>query len=210
MKFYNFLFAIIFTLFFVSCGEEMDNIRETADVVSKMEDTGKEMEKSRTEAEKRMEKRRAEGDTTAMHYKELQKFLPDNINGYEAQEPKGSTQTMGAFSTSEASRRYNKDGDFIEIKIMDHNMNVGMYSALTGWAKMNVSKEDDTGYERTFDPGNEHIVALEKFKHNGGRAEINYGVGYRFWLTIRGSGLDDTDKLKEVANKMPLKKMAKM
>ena len=55
--------------------------------------------------------RRAKGDTLAMHYTELQKFLPTVLDGYTAKEPDGSTVNMMGASYSNAEIRF-KNGNF--------------------------------------------------------------------------------------------------
>jgi len=61
------------------------------------------MEAAANDAAKFQADRRARGDTVAMPYTELQKMLPGSISGYAAsEEPGGSSQSMGAFSMSEA------------------------------------------------------------------------------------------------------------
>jgi hypothetical protein len=94
----------------MSCGEEMDQIKQTVDVVKKSKEVAENYEKNVNVAQERIEARKAKGDTLAMNYKDLQKYLP-RINQWFIL-PKsqlGESMQMGMFLFSTASRRYIKD-----------------------------------------------------------------------------------------------------
>ena len=209
----KYFFAIAFSamLLITSCGEEIDQIREVADNAKKMSEGLEKAEKSMSEAEKRMQERREKGDTTAMPYKELQEFLPGSIAGYSEPKLSGEQMSMGNFSMSNAEAVYKKEdgkGE-INIKIVDYLENYGMYQGFLA-AFGNYSRENDDGFERSFDPGYEHVWAREKYNNKNNRAEVSMGVGYRFMIEMKQRDAEGTDMLKDIMEQMPIKKMANM
>ncbi|KXK57030.1 MAG: hypothetical protein UZ07_CHB004001062 [Chlorobi bacterium OLB7] len=89
------------------CGEKAKEISEAMKTVQEMPKIAENLEQSQNEMEKFMAERAAKGDTVAMPYAELQKFLPTAIDGYKLEgEPSGSQQSMGAFSMSMAEQNW--------------------------------------------------------------------------------------------------------
>ncbi len=208
-----FIVALAVAVMFTACGEKAKELKEVAEVMKDAPKKANQMEEKMTRAEKIREKRRERGDTTAMHYKKLQEFLPQSLAGYVGPNLSGESMNMGRFSMSNASAEFTKETDNgksrINIKLVDYNENYGMLAGMTTWLD-GYSRENDKGYERTFDCGIKDAFAMEKYKNDRERAELTYYVGYRFLLTITGTKQKDTQLLKKVANKMPLKKMSNM
>ena len=200
-------------LMFGACGEKAKELKEIAKIAKDAPKKAKQMEEKMSRAEKIREKRRERGDTTAMHYKKLQDMLPQSLPGYEGPELSGESVNMGRFSMSNASAEFTKETDNgrsrINIKLVDYNENYGMLAGMTTWLD-GYSRENDQGYERTFDCGIKDAFAMEKYRNERERAELTYYVGYRFLLTITGTKQKDTKFLKKAADQMPLKKMSNM
>jgi hypothetical protein len=208
-----FVLAILtFGLLFTSCGEKAKEIKDVAEIMNKAPEAAKKMEQANNEGTKRFEQRRAKGDTLAMHFNELMKYLPQNVDGYKAEEPSGSTTNSMGFSLSQVERRFNKEGNdsYIHITIMDYNAGYAFYAGLTYWAAMDIQQETTEGFQKTFKPGIDYSVGFEEYTKSSKTAKVTYSLGYRFLLTMEANNQSNTDMLKSIAQKMDLKKLASL
>jgi hypothetical protein len=198
-----------------SCGEKAKEMKEVAEAIQKAPEAAKKMEQANNEGTKRYEERRAKGDTLAMHFNELMKFLPQNVDGYKAEDPSGSTTNSMGFSLSQVERRFTKPGadgseSYIHITLVDYNAGYAFYSGLTYWAAMDISTETTEGFQKTFKPGIEYSVGFEEFTKSSKTAKVTYSLGYRFLLTMDANNQGNTDLLKDIAKRMDLKKLASL
>lgn len=161
------------------------------------------------EAEKKMQERRAKGDTLAMNYKDLQKYLPA-IDGYTKGEPGGGMVNMPGMSFSNAEAQYtDADGHTVRIEIIDYNQAYAGYTAATAMWAMGISVENDdekAGGVKLDD----NVAGWEVFKKKDGRATVTLGVGYRFWVNVEADNQKDTEWVKSVAKMVDLDKLAAM
>lgn len=200
---------------FLSCGEKFDELKQVAEMVEKAPDMAQNIEKSTNEAEKRLEERRAKGDTLAVNFSELLKYLPESLEGYTAEKPEGQTTNTQGFSLSTAKRVFykeNADGysDYVTMELADYNQGYGLYAAMTIWVSMGMSIESTEGWQKTFDTGIDGVYGLEDYKHEGKRTTLTYSIGYRFYLTISVDNVEGTDFAKNLAKKIDMKALAKM
>ncbi len=71
----------------------------------------------------KMKERRAKGDTLAMPFADLEKYLPQSVDGYTAEKPDGASVNMGKMSYSGANIRFKKDnGDWVKVSIVDYKL----------------------------------------------------------------------------------------
>ena len=119
MKITTCLFAALLgmTLVFSSCGgkKKGESDTETIDannplsIVKNAEKISENMKDQQEEGAKRIEQRRAKGDTMPIPYKDLEKYLPATVAGYEKDgDPKGSTENMQTYHHSSATQRFKK------------------------------------------------------------------------------------------------------
>ena len=213
MKYLSIILSVI-VLFFFGCGEEMEEAKKAIEVARNAEEIATNMEKDVSKAEKRFEKRKEIGDTLAMNYKELQKYLPESMEGYTAKEPQGQSSQMGIYSFSQVSREYVKETpegrSFIEIEILDYNQTHQMFMGITSAWSSKMKFEDDMMVEQTFDPGIENTTAFESYNKKNNDATVTYAVAWRFIIKARANNQEGTDYLKKVVNKMDLKELAKL
>ncbi len=212
MKNFSILIIIALSLAFFGCGEEMEQVKKAAEVASKADDIAKQVEKDAGEAEKILAERKAEGDTLAIPYKDLQEMLPEEIDGYKVKNTDGESAQMGEFSYSRAERVYeNENGEKLRIKLMDYNMAYPLYQSMSVWANMQMSRENDRELEKTFKPDIEHVVGMERLSKVGNkRAEVTYAIAYRFLLEVSAENQESTDFVKKAAHKAGLEKLAQM
>lgn len=160
-------------------------------------------------AEAKMKERRAKGDTLAMNYKELQKYLPQ-IDGYTMGEPDGGMINMPGMSYSNGEAEYtDADGHTVRVQIIDYNQAYGLYSAAAMVWTTGMSMENDdekAGGVKI----NDNVAGWESFRKKEGRATVTLGVGYRFWVNVEADNQKDTEWVKSVAKMIDLDKLAAM
>lgn len=202
--------AAIFALC-TGCGasEKLDEMKQTVDNASSMAENVDQVEQAQARAQERREARRRNGDTLAIPYEELQKYLPASVNGYTANEPKGESFNMTGMSYSAAHREYtNEQGERVRVDIIDYNSAYDALVGATAFWRMGYSMETNDQIQRTFDPGFDGSAGFEEYNKNSRSAKVIYVLGDRFLLTVEADNAPGTDFVKTVAGSMPLKELA--
>ncbi len=202
-------------LFVASCGEKFDELKQAAEVIQKAPEIADNIQQDAARAEKRLEERRAKGDTLALHFSELMKYLPTSIEGYTAEEPTGSTTNTGEYSVTNVYAGFYKENavgerSSIRVQIYDYNQGYAGFAFVTMWASMGMSVESTDGWQKTFDTGIEDVFAYEDYRHDGQRTELFYAIGYRFYMTIAVDNVEGTDFARSIAKKVDIKKLASL
>ena len=196
-----------FTLFtattIIACGgnkQEEENIDIEKNPLGALMKMGENMEKQAKKMEEQMEHRK---DAKAMHYEELMKFLPESIDGYEKEDPKGESVDMNGISFSSAEVRFKKGNDDIKVTILDYNAAMSMYTMATAmWASgFKVDSSEELAQSVTID---DNVHGWETFKKKSHDASLVLGVNDRFLVTIEGDNQENLDLLKSVAKSMNL------
>jgi predicted ribosome quality control (RQC) complex YloA/Tae2 family protein len=205
-------------LVFSSCGikkrgEDQNTITDKDNPLSalkKLSDNAEKVKEDMDDSQKMQEDRKKRGDTLAMNYKELQKYLPETIAGYEKDgEPGGQSVNMAGMSYSTASQKFKKEADYIEVTVTDYNQAYGTFQGLFSYAGM-FSVESDEEKTTKYNTGVEHTLAIESYKKKDKDATITAGAGYRFWIEVKGNNQPDAEFLKKVLAGMKLKELAGM
>lgn len=202
------LFTILSIGTLIACGgdevKEEENIDIEKNPLGALMKMGENMEKQAKKMEEQMENRK---DAKAMHYEELMKYLPESVDGYEKEEPKGESVDMNGMSFSSANVRFKKGSDDINITILDYNAALSMYTMATAmWAsgfKIDTSEEIAQSVSI-----NDDIHGWESFKKKSKDASLILGVNDRFLVTIEGDNQQDMGLLKDIAKSMNLKELA--
>lgn len=121
-----------------------------------------------------------------VHFSKLLELLPKAPSGFTADgEPRGETTNAMGFKVSMAEQAYSAEGKSLQVKITDGAFNAPLYTVITMAAQF--ARESTDGYEKgiTLD-GN---PGVEKWRKDGGDAELNVVVGKRFFVEIQGSGI---------------------
>ncbi len=191
----------------VSCGEKAKEMKEAMDNVKALSENADKISDQSNELEKRRKDRAAKGDTLAIPYQELEKYLPENIGGYKAEAPKGESVSMIGMSYSVARRNFTKDnGDNVEIELFDYNQTPMLYQGIAITANMKVDNDNET--MQGYDLKQPYSSAIEHFYKQDKRAEITAALGGRFILTVKANNQSSTDMVKGVVNSMKLSDMA--
>jgi hypothetical protein len=158
----------------------------------------------------KMKERRAKGDTLAMPYTDLQKYLPQALSGYTPEKPTGGSVNMGQMSYSSANIRFKKDnGDWVRVSIVDYNQAYNLYSTASMVWKMNISADSPQKKTNSVKLDNSE-GGLENYNKQNKEAKITLGVGSRFWIDVEASNQADVSMVESVAKSLDLSKMASM
>jgi hypothetical protein len=97
-----------------------------------------------------------------VHFSVLINALPDVPSGWTADDARGSTNEMGSYKMSQASRTYRKEGgeERVEVEIQDWAYNQAIY--LPFFVQAGFSQESTEGYSKGIkmgeDPGREEYT----------------------------------------------------
>jgi hypothetical protein len=121
-----------------------------------------------------------------IHFSKLIELLPKAPTGFAPDaEPRGETTRAMGFAVSMAEQSFSQEGRSLRVKITDGAFNAPLYTVITMAAQF--ARESTEGYEKgvTLD-GN---PGVEKWRKDGGDAELNIVVGKRYLVEIEGSGI---------------------
>lgn len=203
---------ISLALTLLSCGGKSEDVKEEEqkpdNPLEVLENYANESKDAQKEAEQKIAARKAKGDTLAMPYADLMKYLPGSVDGYTKGEPDGASVNVSGSSYSSANCDYTNDkGERVKVTIVDYNQAYGLYNGLTAmWAFSVDTPEEKSGGVKLDD----NIAGWEQFRKKSGDAVITLGVGYRFWVQVEADGQKDTEWVKEVAKSIDLDKLASM
>ena len=190
-----------------SC-EACQKAKETANNMESLAKAGQEMAKTAESSTKRMEERKAKGDTLAMPYKDLQAFLP-SIGGYEKDgNPEGQAMNMTGLSYSTTTQKYKKGDSNIKVSITDYNAAYSMFMGVTAMMNAGFSVENDEELTHGVDLGITDVKGFETVKKKQKNATLLVAVADRFFVSLEGENMDNSDALKEIAKNMDLKALA--
>ena len=205
---------VALTLPLVNCGgaskkeeEEEAAVKGLGGALGSLMKMGKEMEKSAKESQGKQAERRAKGDTLAMPYADLQKYLPV-IDGYKMGEPDGGSVNMNGMSYSNAEGKYKNDkGNWIKVSIVDYNQAYAMYSAATAMWAMGMSIDTPSEKANGFKI-DDNVGGWEVFQKKSKKAAVTMGIGDRFWINVEADAQENTEFVKEIAKKIDISKLA--
>lgn len=199
------------SLFISACGGKADEVKEDEKAdnpLEALENYAEESQQAQNDAEKKIAERKAKGDTLAMPYEDLMKYLPEEIDGYKKGEPDGASINMPGSSYSTANADYTNDkGESVKITIVDYNQAYAMYSGLTAMWAFSVDTPEEKSQGVKID---DKVAGWEQFRKKSGDAVITLGVGYRFWVQVEADNQKDTEWVKTVAKSIDLDKLAAM
>ena len=171
----------------------------------------KEMGKNLDAAQERQKQRRERGDTLAIGYKELQKYLPASPAGYAPSgTPEGENMNMPQAHFSSASQQYLLGDKTLKVALVDYNAAAPLFMASTAMMNSGLSMEDDSQLLRGVDLGLPNTKGIETLDKKDHKATVVLGVADRFLVTVEASGQDDIKMVEDVAKNLNLKEMAKL
>ncbi|MCC6242063.1 MAG: hypothetical protein IT353_04450 [Gemmatimonadaceae bacterium] len=189
-------------------GTQAKNAVEAMGQLAKM---GSNLEASADAAAKFQADRKARGDTVVLSYTELQKFLPDAPSGYKAaEEPGGSSQSMGSFAMSEADQKFIGEPDAegntptIRVKLVDFGGTEGAYGMLAMPMMLNMKQEDAHRRSGTVKLSPEFTWATEEYNKDNKDAKLTAITRYRYVITVEAENQreDQTEMVKALTEKI--------
>lgn len=213
MKLFTFISIMAMLVVISSCGEKKSELEEVIEVTKNLPEAVEKAENAQEKAQQRWEERKRNGDTTAIHFKELEQYFPSDVFGFTAGEFDGETVNMVGMSFSQTSRHYKgtlEDGSEIEIEanLFDYNAVSTMFATTAFTWLSGYSMQNSDGYDRSFELDQEDCYGFETFRNSSGKAEVTLAVGYRFIIQIKARRMKDTEILKDIAKKFKLSELA--
>lgn len=200
-------FTLVILVVLAACGR-VKEAAQTADNLSKLDDVAKNMTEGNEAATKRLEERRAKGDTLAMPYKDLQVFLP-TVSGFTAEGgPTGSSTNMMGFSLSTCEQNYTKGDSHIKVKVTDYNAGYSAFMGVTAMMKAGFSSEDDNQKTGAVKLGVDGVAGYETVYKKDKRATLLLAIADRFFVELEGDNIEGSEPLQEIAKSMKLSDLA--
>lgn len=196
----------------VGCGKKADDVQNAASAIAAVA-SGK-LESSMKDAEQFQKERVAKGDTVAMPYADLQKYLPTSISGYTPrEEPSGQSQNMPGFSMSQAEQTWvgsaNADGSTpeIHVSLVDFGGTQQGYAMMAAPMMMGFSQEDAHRRVGSTKLDVDHTGGWEEFDKDSKNAKITAITRYRYVIAVeaRNKGEDQSAMAKSLAEEIAKK-----
>ena len=192
-----------------SC-EQAQKAREGYNNLEKLSKAGEQMEANMEASKTRRAEREQHGDTLALSYKDLQNYLPANVSGYAAQEPSGQSMKVSGMSFSTAERKFTKDADEVEVKLVDYNGANQLFQGASMMFSLGLESEDSESRVQSVSFKQEGVKGMETLHKNSGETELVMAVGDRFIVTITGTHQKDFALVEDIAQRMDLAKLTKL
>ena len=192
----------------VGCGEKAREIKDATSALQAVAEASGGIADRQKEAEKFYNDRKEKGDTVAMAYTELQKFLPSAPSDYTAsEEPSGSSQSMGAFSMSQTEQSFVKpaaaDGSVptIKVSIVDFGGTQAAYGMMALPMMMNMSQEDAHHRMQTLKMDAPYTWGSEEYNKDDKSTKVTIITRYRYVVSVeaRDHGEDKSAMARSLA-----------
>ena len=200
--------AVVAGVMLLGCSQKADDAKNALSAIKAAAEVASNAGAAQNEAEKFYNERKAKGDTLAMPYADLQKFLPSAPDGYKAaEEPGGSSQSMGGFSMSQAEQTFNApagaDGNTpnIKVTIVDLGGTQAAYGMMALPMMMDLSQEDAHHRMKTHKMDAAYSWASEEYDKDSKDAKTSIVTRYRYMVTVeaRNQSADQTAMVRSLA-----------
>jgi len=193
-KFQSTSLSFLFIFLLSACGGKIQEAKNALNAMKSVAEAAGNLEENLEEMNEKQEERRARGDTIAMHYEELAKYLPESYNGFNKDgDLQGGTVNMTGVSYSNVEQRYSNDnGDNMKITIMDYNAALQMYSLAMAFYGTSLDIDDTNQRLKSFTL-DEEIKGWHSYKKKLNRVELFAGIANRFYVTINMDGQEEGD-----------------
>ncbi|MEO1262954.1 MAG: hypothetical protein AAFZ15_29365 [Bacteroidota bacterium] len=137
-----------------------------------------------------------------VNFRELQKFMPEELSGMERTSKSGETAGALGMKMSTAESKYkDKEGNVIEIKMVDTGGFAMGLMGMAAWASAEVDREDENGYERT--SSMDGMKVFEKCEKKRDWCELSAIAKNRYVITAECAKCG-IDRLKKAIKSMGL------
>jgi hypothetical protein len=139
-----------------------------------------------------------------VNWRKLSPFLID-LKGWEARgEIDGSTVNTGTFKMSQVERDYVRNGQKLEIQIIDGGYVPMVYAGFKAMSQFEIDTSDEY-VKKTKIKG---FIAIENYHFKRKKATIMILVADRFMVQLEAREMKDTSELKAIAQLLDLKALA--
>src|SRR5688572_11315071 len=123
-------------------------------------------------------------------YQKLAVLLPEKAAGFERKRSSGERSTAMSVKLSHAQASYEgEDGETIQIEVSDLGTMKGFAEmAAIGISAVEMEREDDDGFERTFEHRGHR--AYEKYESATKKSEVKAIVANRFVVELSGQDIE--------------------
>ncbi len=189
-------------------GEKAQEVKNATNAVAAVAEAGNTMADAQKDAQQFYADRKAKGDTVAIAYAELQKFLPAPPADYTPLEaPSGSSQSMGGWSMSQSSQTFSKaagpdgTGPTIKVSIVDFGGTQAAYGMMAAPLMMQMSQEDAHHKMQTLKVATPNTWGSEDYNKDDKSSTVTMVTRYRYVITVeaRNQGQDNTAMARSMA-----------
>jgi hypothetical protein len=196
------LVVIFVSFLFLSCGE-----KKTDSPMDQLTDKAKEMENLGEKMKEATEGFTDGKKVNPVDFRELKSLLPENLGDLKRKNIEGEkTAAMGInVSTANADYSDQEGNQSIDLKVTDLGSMSGLSGlAAYGWYAIDIDKETETGYEKTFTyKGNK---GFEKYDNDSKYGEVSILVAKRFVVEANGNQVS-MDQLKSAVDMIDIGKL---
>lgn len=196
------LLLISVSFLFLSCGE-----KKTESPLDQLTDKAKEMENLGEKMKEATEGFTEGKKVNPVDFRELKALLPEAIGDLKRNNIEGEKVAAMGMNISKANADYSdaENNISIDINITDLG-NISGLSGLAayGWYMVDIDKETETGYEKTFTyKGNK---GFEKYDNEGKYGEVSILVAKRFVIEANGNQVS-MDQIMAAVNMIDIGKL---
>ncbi|GAA0892438.1 hypothetical protein GCM10009122_21170 [Fulvivirga kasyanovii] len=139
----------------------------------------------------------------AVHYKELQKHLPESLAGFTAEgDPDGNMFEMNDMSYSSAMREYSKGDSYLTVTIMDYKGAASMYQGSTMAWNNSMSYEDEE--QKAHSVSINGMNGWFSYDKSNKETTLLLGINGRYLVTINITENEDEDLAENIAKTLNL------
>ncbi len=194
--------TLIKTTFFIGlsvmiyqCGGKVKETKDAFTNLKNISEAAETMAEEMEEANEAIEKRRESGDTIAMHYEELAKYLPESVDDYQKSGDLdgGTTSMPGTGSFSNVTQRYkNSDGDELKITILDYNAAQMMFMTTMAAYASGFSIDTPDSMIKGLEIS-DNIKGWQELEKKRKEAKSVVGIAQRFYVEVEADNQENTD-----------------
>jgi hypothetical protein len=196
------LVVIFIPFLFLSCGE-----KKTESPLDQLKDKAKEMENLGEQMKDATEGFTEGKKVNPVDFRELKSLLPENLDDFKRKNIEGEKSSAMGINISTANANYSDEegNQSIDLKVTDLGSMSGLSGlAAYGWYAVDIDKETETGYEKTFTyKGNK---AFESYDNQGKYGELSVLVAKRFIVEADGNNVT-MDQIKTALDLIDISKL---
>ena len=184
-RFFSVLWCLLLGALLTTCGGDSEAPAETPETSNEAPQS---VAEAMQEVEKAVEQMNDGKAVEVIDFRELKALLPQRLLGMERTAHEGEKAGAMGIVVSNAEAEY-EDGDRrLQVKIVDTGGIMGAAMGMAAWAKVEVDRETQDGYERTTTIDGHK--AFESYQTDTGTGELNLLIDERIVVSLEGRNLE--------------------